>query len=297
VTGNFIYHFQSYQANTRNVIDEPLLQRNVVMRLDLVGPVFNRIFRDRRGEAKVKHIVEPYASYNFDSPVAGANRIITATGMFFRYHQVSYGLNNRFLVKQGGRTREAISVGVGQTYYIAYEDSPLSRFKIDGEIPRFSEISGFVRYRPVGLVTLDASAGYNPYTKQVGSIRLGAGLGSQATDNAFMSVNWYKSMNSWRENLGGWESYYFRHQIGVSGGLKLPRAGLELMGDVDFNIQEKSFLYTAASILYHYQCSDIGAEVKVFYFRYMDQPDVQFRINLGLGNIGKTTDFLGGFDF
>lgn len=297
VTGNFVYHLQSYQANTRNVIEEPLLQRNAVVRFDLVGPVFNRIFRDRDGEAKVKHIVEPYATYNYDSPVGASARIITTWG-FFRYHQVRYGLTNRFLVKQRGRTREALTVGVGQTYYIAHEDSPLSRYTVDGEIPRFSEISGYVRYRPVGNMTLDAAAGLNPYTKQVGSIRLGAGLGSQATGNAFMSVNWFKSMNTWLPDLTERQMiWYNRHQIGVNGGWKIPRLGLEFFADTDFNIQERKMLYSAVSFNYNWQCIDIGAEVKVFYFRYYDQPDVQFRINLGLGNIGKTTDFLGGFEF
>ena len=35
--------------------------------------------------------------------------------------------------------------------------------------------------------------------------------------------------------------------------------------------------------------------MKVFYFRA--KPETQVKFSLGLGNIGKTTDFLGGMEF
>jgi hypothetical protein len=70
---------------------------------------------------------------------------------------------------------------------------------------------------------------------------------------------------------------------------------LDLQGEIDYNIQERKVLYTAGQILAHYQCLDLLLELRVFYFR--DRPDTQFRISLGLGNIGRTADFLGGFGF
>ena len=51
-------------------------------------------------------------------------------------------------------------------------------------------------------------------------------------------------------------------------------------------------MYSAASLVYHYQCLDFKADVRIFFFR--DKPEFQFKFSLGLGNIGKTTDFLGG---
>ena len=50
-----------------------------------------------------------------------------------------------------------------------------------------------------------------------------------------------------------------------------------------------------SSAVYHYQCLDFKFEFKVFYFRA--KPETQFKFSLGLGNIGKTTDFLGGMEF
>jgi hypothetical protein len=52
------------------------------------------------------------------------------------------------------------------------------------------------------------------------------------------------------------------------------------------------FFYAGGSFVYHYQCLDIKGDVQVFFFR--ETPEIQFKISFGLGNIGKTTDFLGG---
>ncbi len=70
---------------------------------------------------------------------------------------------------------------------------------------------------------------------------------------------------------------------------------LEVQAEVDFNIKEKELLYSAFAMVYQYQCIDFKADLKVFYFR--DKPEVQFRLSFGLGNIGKSMDFLGGLGF
>jgi hypothetical protein len=67
------------------------------------------------------------------------------------------------------------------------------------------------------------------------------------------------------------------------------------MIDLDYNIEEKKMLYSAFSVIYNYQCINFKVDLKIFYYR--DQPETQFRISFGLGNIGKTTDFLGGMGF
>jgi len=70
---------------------------------------------------------------------------------------------------------------------------------------------------------------------------------------------------------------------------------MDLEAEMDYNIQDKELLYTGLALVYHYQCIDIRAEVKIFYYR--ETPEAQFRISFGLGNIGKTMDFLGGLGF
>ena len=74
--------------------------------------------------------------------------------------------------------------------------------------------------------------------------------------------------------------------------MKLPFLNLDGKAEIDYDISDMQMMYTAASVTYHYQCLDFKADVRIYFFR--DKPEFQYKISLGLGNIGKTTDFLGG---
>jgi LPS-assembly protein len=249
--------------------------------------VFYRIYQDARGTTKTKHLIEPFVSYRYDSPASQPDRIITPYG-YFRYHQVSYGLTNRVLVKTD-MPREVFTWGLSQTYYLSPEDSPLSIYEWEGEVPRYSDINSYMRFYPARKFSFDASSGYNTYFKTFSFLRLGASLNSYA-DPFFLSVSWFKSMNPWYKDVLG-----DRHQVGVSSRINIPRLGLEMWGEFDFNVVERKMLYSGISLVYHYQCLDFKADVRVFYYR--ETPEVQYRVSFGLGNIGKTTDFLGGLGF
>lgn len=294
VTANLFYYGQSLDPETGGIVDDPLFTRNLVVGLEVVGPVFTRIFFGRDGQARLKNIVEPYVNYSYDSPTRQSDRVVTSYG-FFRYHQMSYGVTSRFLFKAGDRTVEVFSLGLGQTFYLSPEDGPLSLFPVDGKPPRFSEIAGTLRFYPQAKFSFDASAAYNPYYKNLSSLRLSATAGAKA-DGEFLTLSWFSSRNSWVTGVDpALIALYNRDQVGAFGGLRLPRLSLDLQLEVDYNIKEGRLLYTGAQATYHYQCIDLLVDVRVFYFR--DRPDTQVRVSLGLGTIGKTLDFLGGFGF
>lgn len=285
---NLSYYFNSYAPGTSTVVNEPILSNNYGVNLEFIGPVFSKVFFGSQGEPKLKHILEPTFSYRYESPVSLSDRIISQR-FFYIDHYVRYGLVNRFVIKQNNSAREICTIGVDQTYYFDPENSPISVYRIEGEPPQFSDINGTFRFYPSGKYYLDFSASFNPYNKNLSRMRLSANLGS-ITDPLFLKVNWYKSINSYQE-----EARFARHQIGLYGGMKVPRLGLEAQVELDFNIIEREMLYSAFALVYHYQCIDFRGELKIFYFR--DKPETQFRITLGLGNIGSTTDFLGGLGF
>jgi LPS-assembly protein len=287
LTTNLAYYAQSYAPNTKRIISEPIFRGNYVLGFEWTGPVFYRIFQRLGAETKVKHIIEPFINYRYDSPVNEPDRIITAYG-FFRYHQLTYGLTNRILVKKD-MPREVFTWGVSQTYYLSPEDSPLSIYKWEGGVPSRSDISSYMRFYPARKYSLDASTGYNTYFRTFSFLRLGASINSY-TDPFFLSVSWFRSMNPWyRDVLGN------RQQIGVVSRVEIPRLQLEALGEFDFNILERKMLYSGISLVYHYQCLDFKVDVRVFYYR--QTPEVQYRVSIGLGNIGKTTDFMGGLGF
>jgi lipopolysaccharide assembly outer membrane protein LptD (OstA) len=286
LTANMSFDFQSYAPNTKNIVAEPLLRNNFTFNIEFIGPTFNKIFLDDKDEPKVKHIIEPTFSYRYESPVEESDRVITSARYFTRAHYVSYGLTTRVLVKVNKMPREIFTFGLNQIYYLNPEESPLQGFEVDGEIPEFSDINGYLRYYPGTKSSIDFSMAFNPYHTRFSRLRLGANLGAPG-DNLFLRVSWYRSLNPYFDNTWG-----ERHQFSFYTGFKIPKINLDALGTLDYNIKERKLLYTALSVVYHYQCIDFKADVKIFYFR--ETPEAQFGISIGLGNIGKTTDFLGG---
>jgi lipopolysaccharide assembly outer membrane protein LptD (OstA) len=287
LTSNLAYYAQSFSPNTKNIINEPIFRANYVLGFEWTGPVFYRIFQSAGGVTKVKHLIEPFINYRYDSPISDPNRIITPYG-FFRYHQLTYGLTNRILVKKD-MTREVFTWGLSQTYYLSPEDSPLSIYHWEGGVPNRSDISSYIRFYPARKYSLDASGGYNSYHRTFSYVRLGASINS-FTDPFFLSLSWFRSMNPWYKSVLG-----DRQQIGVVSRFEIPRLKLEFHGEFDYNILERKMLYSGISLVYHYQCLDLKADIRVFYYR--QTPEFQYRVSLGLGNIGKTTDFMGGLGF
>ncbi len=287
-SSNINYYFQSYAPNTQEIVDEPLFRHNYGLEAEFTGPVFYKIYYGAEGKAKLKHIIEPSFVYRYESPVASSDRIITPW-IFYRNHYIRYSLTNRFLIKRDKMPKEVFTLGLAQTFYFEPEDSPLQLYRVDGKIPEFSDISGYLRFYPAKKYSLDVSAEFNPYHNTFSSLRLGANLGSPA-DTLFLRVNWYKSINPYYE-----EMWWNRHQIGFFAGLKVPELSLEAQAETNFNIQEGKMLYSALALVYNYQCLDFRVELKIFYFR--EKPETQFMFSFGLGNIGKTIDFLGGMGF
>lgn len=285
LAANMSFDFKSYAPNSQTIVAEPLLRQNFSLNIEFIGPTFNKIFLDDKNEPRVKHIIEPIFSYRYESPVEESDRVITSTRYFSRNHYVSYGLNTRVLVKVNKMPREIFTLGLSQIYYLEPEDSPLQGFKVDGKIPEFSDINGYLRFYPGNKYSVDFSMAFNPYYKRFSQLRLGTNLGAPA-DNMFLRISWYRSLNPYFDNIWG-----ERHQVSFYGGVKIPRLNLDTLGMLDYNIKERKLLYTSLSIVYHYQCIDFKADVKIFYFR--EKPEAQFGISIGLGNIGKTTDFLG----
>jgi len=289
------YYFQSYApwgVKQRTRSDEPLFTQNYNLSFELVGPVFFKIFRREDDEPYLKHVIEPSVSYRFDSPVTNSDRIITTRGYFYRFHQLTFGLTNRIMVKQNEMPREIVTLGISNTYYLAPEEGPLQIYKnytADGKSPSWADVTGYLRFYPSGEYSVDFSADFNPYHKTLSSIRLGANLGLPE-DNLYLRVSWYKSINPYLQN-----AWYNRHQVSFGGGLKIPALSLAALAEVDYNIQEGKMLYSAFSLNYDYQCLAFKVEARVYYFR--EKPETQFRVSFGLGNVGKTTDILGGVGF
>ena len=293
-SGNYTYYWQSLVpagSGTKPTViaDSPLSTLNYDFVLDLRGPTIYRTFTNSENVPSVKHILEPFVTYRYDSPTDGADRIITAVGRFFRFHTLTYGLTNHILVKKDKMPRELLTLELSQVHYLSPEDGPLSLYRFEGRIPTVSDISASLRFFPSQSFSLDVSSAYNTYHNLLSSVRLGARLGNP-TDDFYLNVSWLKSQNPWNDFV-----YMNRHQINLFGGLKIPGLDFEVQGEFDYNITRKEVLFAGFDAVYHYQCVDFKANVRVYNFRA--QRDVEFSLSVGLGGITHSADFLGGLGF
>ncbi len=162
---NFNYYFKSYGPGTKTVVDEPILSHNYAVHLEFLGPVISKIYYGAQNTPKLKHVIEPYFSYRYESPVALSERII-AQRFFYIDHYARYGLVNRLLTKKDGMPREICTLGLNQAYYFDPENSPLKYYEVDGEPPQFSDINGYFRFYPASQYSVDFSASFNTYNKK-----------------------------------------------------------------------------------------------------------------------------------
>lgn len=286
--GNFIYYFQSYEPGTRIRSAQPILTAQARLGLNLEGPVIYRLYF-KQGQAFLKHLLVPFVSYAFDTPLTGEtlDRIISPFGLF-RNNDLKFGLVQHFLLRTDSSPREILTFGLSTTAFFDPEHSPIRYYYPLNPLRHFSPLNAYLRYYPAGRFSLDLSADFNPYEKNFLSSRLSANLG-KPDDNVFFSLNWSKNYQ-----VLGPESFFRSHQAGLQAGWRWPEK-LDLKTQLEFDLQNRKFLYAALAGVYHYQCLDFSFDLRVF--NYRTQPEVQFRFSLGLGNISRTSDLLGALGF
>jgi lipopolysaccharide assembly outer membrane protein LptD (OstA) len=287
-TGHVSYYGNSRDPVTRKVIDKGLIGGNYVLSASLTGPILYRVYNFPGSGTKIKHMIEPNISYQFDSPTLNSNQIVTAWGYLFRYHDISYGLTNRVLIKKGdAQAKEVFTWGISQVYYFSPEKSPLSLYRLpDGSIPRFSMIQSYIRFYPGTKLNFDVAAGYYTYKSMLSNIRAAVTYGGPA-DDLYFSLSWYKSINPYYTDI-----LFDRQQIGISGGVKLPSLDVEALGEFEYNISQNKILYTGLSLAWNWQCLNFKVDAQEFFFRA--KPEFQVHFSIGLGNITSSADSLTG---
>lgn len=292
--GSLTNYSKSVDPETELLTARSLTTALYTFRIDLTGPIFCRVYYDREGRPKFKHIIEPVFQYAYDSPISDFDRIYSST-VFSRLNQLTYGLNNRFLVDRDGQAKEILSLGVSQTRYFSPATGPLRYYTVNGEPPALSEVSAFLRYYPTDTLFFDATAGYNSYTRRFSSFRLSGGLGSKENGN-FVTLNWLRSDNAWIANIDpALVALTNRHEVSVYSGLKVKPLALDLQGDVAYDILDGRLRYTGGRVVYHYQCVDFMLDYGIYH--YLTTWDTRVKFSIGLNSIGRAAEYLSGIGF
>jgi len=287
-TGLFTGYFQSYAPGTTTRENKPLATAQARLGFNLEGPIFYRIFF-RGGEPYLKHLIVPFCSYTFESLLSESvsSRIISPLG-FYRDDELKYGFTQHLLTKNGETTREMVTFGLSQVYYFDPATSRIRFYYPQNPDRHLAPLNGFLRFYLQTRFSLDLSADYNTYENNFFSFRLSANYGAPS-DNFFLGLNWSKSYQ-----ILAADSFFRSHQVGLQSGFRLP-GRLDFKGQIEYDIQLKKVIYTGLSCTYHYQCLDFSFDLRIFNYRL--RPETQFRFSVGLGNISRSSAFLGGMAF
>ncbi|HEX8027371.1 MAG TPA: putative LPS assembly protein LptD [Vicinamibacterales bacterium] len=299
--------------NKRNQIDVPITRNYGDMRVDVVGPVFSRVFTPNNAMAdRMKHVVEPSFSVSRRTEIPNQDLIPTATGydvVVGGTTQMTYGFTNRLLVRkdkegepQSGAPREYLNVSVRQTYYT---DANASRYDtsysygFNSRAPNaYSPISLNARATPTVPLGIDYRLEYDPLALPGGPKLLGMGLnGLYRTPDINASGGWSR------------RAYAQTSQTGI-----VTTASNLIQGATDFRILQSkiggivSFQYdiTLATLLnqryvafYNAQCCGVQFEYQTVHYpnnnNFYLAKDRRFNMSFTLAGVGSFSNFFGAF--
>ncbi|MBN2346882.1 MAG: LPS-assembly protein LptD [Candidatus Aminicenantes bacterium] len=269
------------------VVDEPLYMRYHTVQFSLQGPVFYRLFG---GETKGwKHLIEPEFTVRYATAVNNRDRLVKVDR--FDYPSFSYAgfsLTSRLLRKGrgGGAASEILTYSLSQQYY--FDPAEANFFmKINGEYPRFSQLSNSLRFRPGGDFVFDASLAYNYYIRGLARLNLSASY-NRAGRPLTGSVSYTVYRNPYREQ----DFELNRSVLGSALHFDLRGFPLKLHSRVDYDFTERRLLHGSLTATFDYQCLLFNVECKLF--SYLGESRFQIRAGLSFGNLGMVGDFFGG---
>jgi hypothetical protein len=304
------YFSESLAADKLTQIETPITRRYADMRLDVVGPVFSKVFNPNNAIAdRLKHIIEPSYSVQRRSKIASQDFIPRTSGAYDTIvgdtTQLSYGLANRLLVRkggdspeeQGGSPRELLTVNIRQSYYT---DERASQFD-----PSYSYGTGFRKPSPFSPVSLTARAmptipigidfrlEYDP-TSQAERKLLGLGL------NGVMRTQMIESTTGWsRQAFGSSSTGSSVNQLTQGTSLKF-RDG-RYGGTVNFNydISRSKLVNHRYIAFYNSQCCGVQFEFQEYDYsgnsNIFYPKDRRFNMSFTLAGVGSFSNFFGAF--
>jgi len=304
------YYSESLAADKRTQVEESIRRHYSDMRVDVVGPVFSRVFTPQNAVAdRLKHVIEPSFSVQRRTTIENQDRIPTRAGGYDIIvggtTQMNYGLTNRILVRkdaegqpQAGAPRELLSVSVRQSYYTDERASTFDNSYSYGYNYRspsaYSPIALSARAMPTTPLSIDYRLEYDPVpddetTPKLLGMSLNGTLRAAAAD---VSAGWARQAYS----TGTRSNNY----IQASSNMRF--AGSRYGGNVSFNydIARSTLLNQRYVAFYNAQCCGVSFEYQSF--NYPNNPglfllakDRRFNMSFTLAGVGSFSNFFGAF--
>jgi len=305
------YYSESLADDKKTQVDVPITRNYGDMRVDVVGPVFSRVFNPNNAMAdRMKHVVEPSFSVSRRTEIANQDRIPSATGydvVVGGTTQMSYGLTNRVLVRkdkegqpQSGAPREFLNVSIRQTYYTDANASKYDQsysYGFNTRAPNaFSPVSIVARATPTMPLGIDYRMEYDPLAVPGGPKLLGMGLnGLFRTTDINASGGWSRTANAQTSPTGVVTDA--RNLVQAATDFRLRHSNFGGIVSFQYDITQSTLLSQRYVGFYNAQCCGVSFE-----YQAVDYPnnfylakDRRFNMSFTLAGVGSFSNFFGAF--
>ena len=306
------YYSESLADDLRTQIEEPITRTYGDLRVEMVGPVFSRVFNPQNAVAdRLKHVIEPQVSVQHRTTIDNQEHIPTRAGGYDRIvggtTQVNYGLSTRLMVRkdvpgqpQAGAPRELLSATVRQAYYTnetasTYDNSFTYGFG-NRRPSAFSPISLTARAIPATPLLVDYRVEYDPApVSATAPSLLGMSLnGTLRSERADVSAGWS------RQSVGDITQQIANNHF-LQSSTSLRFAGGQYGGNVTFHydIARSTLLNHRYTAFYNAQCCGVAFEYQAFNYpnnpNFLLPKDRRFNISFTLAGVGSFSNLLGAF--
>ncbi len=275
---SFEYFGKSFDTSKRAYSEERFSRGYLISRLTFLGPSFYRIFQSR--DLKLKHLIEPRIVYSISSKESPSEIISPfKTDPFHQVNELYFSITNRVLRKFGKQSpSEFISFDISQRFFFNSEDKR-TYSDIDFNFRTFLSSVSFMEIR----------TSYDPEKKGFLSSFLTL---SYSSGNTLLRASWSRE----RKAEGNFIKTFSNHGR-LFASFKVPYLPVDFAGEANYDFKSKKMLNQSYRIGYTYQCINFSLEYLYLSRPERDKKDRQFRLNIGLANIGVAQDMFGGRGF
>lgn len=307
------YYSESLGPDRRTQIEVPVTRNYGDMRLDVIGPVFSRVFNPNNAVAdRMKHVIEPSFSVSHRTDIPNQDRIPTSTGydiVIGGTTQMNYALTNRFMVRkdkpgepQSGAPREFLNFALRQSYYT---DKSASRYDTqysygynNRAANKFSPVALTARATPVVPLAIDYRVEYDPVALPNNPRLLGMSLnGMLRSPTADVSAGW--SRQAFTQTTATGAVIAANDYVQGQADLRLFRSRIGGLIALNYDIARSTLLNQRYVGFYNAQCCGVAFEYQSFHYPnttsfYLPQ-DHRFNMSFTLAGVGSFSNFFGAF--
>lgn len=286
-------HYGEQQKDGR-IVGENLKVSSREFAAELEIPSLARIFDAPKWMGdKVKHVIEPHASFRKVSGIDNFDRLIRfdETELVSNTTEVEYSIANRFYAKRGGEVREIASWQLWQRRYFdpdfggavvagqrnqvssAIEMTPYAF--LDGP-RRYSPIVSALRLNPTHIFGVEWRTDYDPLRKGISS----SGIYADARFSQYFVSLGHNQVRAVPLLAQG--ANQFRGTVGIGND---NRRGWNAAFNAIYDFREHVMQYATTQVTYNTDCCGFSVQYRRFSFGTRNEN--QFRVAFAVANIGS----------